>query len=433
MTQKRVIPSTDEYADELHDASTFVKTIKDELAGLGSILEEKICTGDLSLSKDEWLAGKEQEKLLLIAMIEDLLSCENALSEKAEDWIPLVSPSLSSRENLDLTDPEGKAMIFRFEGSVENIYATLVVRLSHTGLFKKKRLWKDAVAFAASIDGTCGVFLRANDEERGELIVFFDNKATDEARLHFEEYICAHLLRWAHPGSVQRQRIFACSSCGFAVPEQLVRIRSERGLNWVNCPGCEKQRIWLLDREEQFTSIPLSRVQEKDHIAKIQSDRTVAQSSLQGKIKTGDFDVFLCYNNNNKDEVKKIGERLKERGILPWLDEWELRPGLPWQRTLAQQIGQIKSAAVFVGKGGVGPWQEEEIEAFLSEFVKRGVPVIPVLLSNATKKPQLPIFLRGRTWVDFRQWNPDPIERLTWGITGVRNPISHIQDKLRDT
>ncbi len=133
-----------------------------------------------------------------------------------------------------------------------------------------------------------------------------------------------------------------------------------------------------------------------------------------------EFDVFLCHNSDDKPEVKRIAEQLKAHGIKPWLDEWELPPGLPWQRLLEAQIGQIKSAAVFVGKDGVGPWQRMELEALLREFVHRGCPVIPVVLRNAPTKPQLPLFLGNMTWVDFRKLEPDPMERLIWGITGVR-------------
>lgn len=133
-----------------------------------------------------------------------------------------------------------------------------------------------------------------------------------------------------------------------------------------------------------------------------------------------DFDVFLCHNGEDKPEVKRIAEKLKDRGILPWLDEWQLRPGVPWQRSLEKQIGKIKSAAVFVGKNGIGPWQQMELEAFLREFVNRGCPVIPVLLEDAPSKPPLPIFLAGMTWVDFRKPDSDPIGRLIWGITGKR-------------
>ena len=115
-----------------------------------------------------------------------------------------------------------------------------------------------------------------------------------------------------------------------------------------------------------------------------------------------------------------VGERLKIEGIKPWLDEWELQPGLPWQRALEKQIQHIKSAAVFVGKDGIGPWQQMELEAFLREFVQRGCPVIPVLMANAPATPQLPLFLQGMTWVDFRKNVPDPMFQLIWGITGKR-------------
>ena len=133
-----------------------------------------------------------------------------------------------------------------------------------------------------------------------------------------------------------------------------------------------------------------------------------------------EFDVFLCHNSEDKDAVIEIAEQLEERGLRPWLDEWELPPGLSWQLALEQQIEQIATAAVFVGESGLGPWQKQEIYAFLNEFVSRGCPVIPVILQSAPKRPALPIFLKNNTWVDFRRQRPDPMERLTWGVTGKK-------------
>ncbi len=74
-----------------------------------------------------------------------------------------------------------------------------------------------------------------------------------------------------------------------------------------------------------------------------------------------------------------------------------------------------------MGKNGIGPWQRSELNAFLREFVARGCPVIPILLKDAPTKPDLPIFLKGIVWVDFRKQDPDPMEQLTWGITGERS------------
>ena len=118
--------------------------------------------------------------------------------------------------------------------------------------------------------------------------------------------------------------------------------------------------------------------------------------------------------------MKKIGEQLKKQGILPWLDEWELRPGLPWQPALEKQIKYIKSAAVFVGKSNIGPWQDLELRSFLKQFVERECPVIPAILPDCETVPEIPIFLQSMTWVDFRKQDPDPMEQLIWGITGER-------------
>lgn len=159
--------------------------------------------------------------------------------------------------------------------------------------------------------------------------------------------------------------------------------------------------------------------------------REAAADVLRRKVANGDFDVFLCHNNKDKPVVKEIGERLKERGILPWLDEWELRPGLPWQRALELQIKNIKAAAVFVGKSGIGPWQNMEQAAFIQQFVKRECPVIPVILRDCEKSPELPPLLDSMTWVDFRKDDPEPMEQLIWGITGEHDMTATKDDTIK--
>ena len=37
------------------------------------------------------------------------------------------------------------------------------------------------------------------------------------------------------------------------------------------------------------------------------------------------------------------------------------------------------------------------------------------------RRPELPIFLGGMTWVDFRHSQPEPLARLIWGITGEKH------------
>jgi hypothetical protein len=132
------------------------------------------------------------------------------------------------------------------------------------------------------------------------------------------------------------------------------------------------------------------------------------------------FDVFLCHNSEDKLAVREIARKLVEEGIKPWLDEGEIRPGTSWQTALEQQIESIKSAAIFVGDTGVGPWQQPEIQTFLNQFVKRECAVIPVVLDSVKTTPKLPLLLENLEWVDFRMTDSLPLERLIWGITGEK-------------
>ncbi|WP_204139112.1 toll/interleukin-1 receptor domain-containing protein [Halomicronema sp. CCY15110] len=148
--------------------------------------------------------------------------------------------------------------------------------------------------------------------------------------------------------------------------------------------------------------------------------------------KTQQFDVFLCHNSEDKAVVEQMALKLQKNGIKPWLDIWNLRPGVLWQDELQTQITNIAAAAVFIGQKGLGSWQSEEVSAFLEECRIRQCPVIPVILNNAPERLELPIFLRNRHWVDFRRPVPDPLQQLVWGITGIKEKANFPASKFQN-
>ena len=134
-----------------------------------------------------------------------------------------------------------------------------------------------------------------------------------------------------------------------------------------------------------------------------------------------EFDVFLSHNSKDKPAVRDLARRLAERGIRVWLDEEQLTPGRNWQPLLEHGIEQSATGAVLVGQDGLGPWEDEEMQALLLRAVRGKKPVIPVLLPGAPEKPALPLFLESRMWVDLRQGYSDRgLDALVWGITGKR-------------
>lgn len=266
-------------------ASALINAARDEPDGLGSVAEEDVLAGRFRMPADERIPDPTQEKLLLLAMIEDLLQHELALREHAGDGPHLVFPSQLTREYPDLADPEGKALAFTFEGPLLNVYATLAVRLSHSGLFRRKELWKNAATYAAIVGGTCGMVLRELEEGKGELTLLFDRVASRETRMQFEDFVHSHLLRRALPESIVLRRILVCGVCGTPFSDLQVRRRRERGFDWIDCSVCGEGGVTLREREEAVPAPDPA----LDRAADAGRDFDAGLTSASGEMRTSDF------------------------------------------------------------------------------------------------------------------------------------------------
>jgi hypothetical protein len=131
------------------------------------------------------------------------------------------------------------------------------------------------------------------------------------------------------------------------------------------------------------------------------------------------FDVFLSHNSKDKAGVRELRDQLTAHGLCVWHDEDELRTGIPLQQFLEAGIHASYSVVVVVGRDGLGPWVDEEMRAALTLAAKDRRAIIPVLLPGSAQ-PELPLFLRNRTWVDLGAGVADEanISRLIWSITG---------------
>lgn len=131
------------------------------------------------------------------------------------------------------------------------------------------------------------------------------------------------------------------------------------------------------------------------------------------------FDVFLAHHSEDKPLIRKIYHQLKARGLNPWLDEEEIPPGTSFQDELQQAIGQVKTAAICIGTNDLGRWQALELKAFITQCVKRNIPVIPVLLPSVAAVPDSLLFLSEFHAVSFQNGIEDEraLLQMEWGIT----------------
>lgn len=130
--------------------------------------------------------------------------------------------------------------------------------------------------------------------------------------------------------------------------------------------------------------------------------------------------MFLSHNSQDKPAVETLAYALLDAGVRPWLDKWDLVPGLPWQKGIIDALRDAQAVAVCIGEHGMGHVQSPEMEVALDRAWRDpSRPVIPVLLPGAAANPELPDFLRLRTWIDFRQGLTDAaIRQLVAAVAG---------------
>ncbi|XVU21003.1 TIR domain-containing protein [Actinoplanes sp. CA-054009] len=392
-------------------AAALVIAARDQPDGLGNIAEDDALAGRFPLPAEDRLPPAE-ERLLLIAVVEELLRHDLVLREPTADGVDLVFPSQLTVDRPDSPEQEAADIVFRFDGAVQSVYATLAVRLGHVPDYQREGMWRDASDYRARVGGVCGLRIRQFQEGRGELTVYFTGSASEQTRFLFEEYVRQHLEARAVPGSVERDRVFTCAGCAYRVPVDLVRRRQARGDRDMACPDCETVRVSLLDREER---LPGAEVRQMNASADRTRDRSAATASVLGKERTRDYDVYLSYDHSNRDVIQGLASQLRQAGLLACNHRFD--PGFrdTWTTAMRQRLGRSRAAAVFVGPISFGPRQTAELEAAFDEQTRRpGFRVVLVGLPGAVK-PDVPPFER----VD-RVAMSEGFERLKQAITGER-------------
>jgi hypothetical protein len=60
---------------------------------------------------------------------------------------------------------------------------------------------------------------------------------------------------------------------------------------------------------------------------KMQNEDNPSSKSMGQATQVG----HASHNNEDKPAIEQVAHRLRQQGIEPWLDKWNLKPGTPWQ------------------------------------------------------------------------------------------------------
>jgi TIR domain-containing protein/SIR2-like protein len=137
------------------------------------------------------------------------------------------------------------------------------------------------------------------------------------------------------------------------------------------------------------------------------------------------WQVFLSYSRRDKAFVEKVLDYLGSQDITVWFDRKEINLGDRWQDKIEEGLKNSRAIAVFVGPGGLGNWEGEEMRAAIDMAVNnKKIRVIPVLLPGVTPESEaVPMFLRNYSACMLQGADDhENLGRLSWAISG-RNPI----------
>lgn len=110
--------------------------------------------------------------------------------------------------------------------------------------------------------------------------------------------------------------------------------------------------------------------------------------------------IFISYSHQDKDFVDKLAANLVMHKARVWVDRWELSVGDSIIDKIQEAIQESSAFIIVLSRSSMkSEWCKKELSSgLLRELEEKRVVVLPLLLEDC----ELPIFLRGKMYADFR-------------------------------
>ncbi len=229
----------------------------------GCIAEDLVLNGELSYPPDFVRLPEEVERTVLRAMHQQLVEESICIRDHEEEEgrgknkrpTLLVFPGYFRREHPVRPTAPLPFITFRFTGYLDEIYASLIVRLHHTKPFERLELWHNAADMITREGWVLGVRLTTKPDGIGELDLYCDADTPVGEQALFARYVQDYLAETATDlGSL---RTYICPYCKTPVANREVANRrlEEGKLNNIICSNCELRIPLHDDIQRQLASL----------------------------------------------------------------------------------------------------------------------------------------------------------------------------------
>jgi WD40 repeat protein/GTPase SAR1 family protein/predicted phosphodiesterase len=230
--------------------ATIIQAARNHPQGIGAVAEHDVLTGNIPFTGVERLPQGD-ERLVLDATAELLLRHDLGFREMG--YLVFPSQINVTRQAPEQSHPRTE-VAYRFSGSIETIYASLVVRLNYTDFFRREDQWKYAVEFSRG-GHRLGFSMRQVEEGTGELEIYFQPGVNEFDRVTFIRFITEHLR--AKGMDIQEQIRLYCPGCTREVTNrEAIEARVQDGELDIPCQFCKTDVVIPQSVEEIYRREP---------------------------------------------------------------------------------------------------------------------------------------------------------------------------------
>ena len=404
-------------------AASFILEARRNGRGLGSLEEQELLSGGYKFHELEKLSEPERSVLLDSAAV---LFLEHNVCFRETDPLNgrtyLVFPELINLKKPLLGDdgPIDDGVAYTVAGSVENVYASLVVLMGYTQTFTRTNQWQNHARYEVGQGFVCG--FRQEEERAGELdfVLYFCAKTPAPVRMLFQSLFENFLAR--RNLTVRRFEPAKCSK-GHALHRGVIRESLSRGAKFAFCNQCGKKiTLPKADQPIQLTTDQAAEVEANRRAADQRSRFEQVLFRLKTHVtehKIASPECFISYAwgipEHEQWVERRLAADLQKAGIKVVLDRWENeRVGASVPRFVERVEGSDRVIVVGTPRYRTKYDNKEQLGGFVvaaegdligkrmigTEAAKESVA--PVLLAG-TAETSFPPLLQGRVHADFRK------------------------------
>jgi small GTP-binding protein len=335
-------------------AASFVLEARRNQKGLGSLEEQLLLSGGYKFPELEKLTQIEKDILLDSTVI---LFLEHYICFRETDPLNgrtyLVFPELINliKPQIGEDAPTEDGVGYTISGSIENVYASLVVLMGYTQTFTRTNQWRNHARYEVATGEVCGFRQEAERDGELDIVLYFGMRTTAPVRMLFQSLFESFLAR--HNLTARRYEPVICTS-GHPLNRAVVREQMSNGAEFTFCYRCgEKISLPKADQPILLTKRQAYEMETNRQAAGIRSRFEQALFRLKNYVADQNIavpDCFISYAWGDPEHErwveKSLATDLQKAGITVVLDRWEnTRIGMSVPR-FVERVGKTDKVIV---------------------------------------------------------------------------------------